>query len=50
MAREEPLNLIPNGALKLDTKSIKIGMLTCEAACGTVQWYKVGLHKMVSLA
>lgn len=30
MTQEEPLNLTPNGTLKLDTKSIKLGMLTCE--------------------
>lgn len=41
MAGEEPLNLISNGTLKLDRKSIKLGMLTCESSCGTVRWFKV---------
>lgn len=35
MEGEEPLNLIPNGTLKLDTKSIRLSMLTRES--GTVQ-------------
>lgn len=49
MAGEEPLNLTPNGTLKLDTKSIKLDMLTCESMCGTVQWYELGLHEKVIL-
>lgn len=36
MAGEEHLNRIPNGTLKLDTKSIKMSMLTHECASGTV--------------
>lgn len=47
MAGEEPLNLKPNGTLKLDRKSIKPSMLTCESSCVTVQWCDVAFHQMV---
>ena len=41
MVGEEPLNLIPNGTLRLDTKSIKLSMLTCESARGTARDIKM---------
>lgn len=47
MAEEEPLNLIPNGTLKLDTKSIRTGMLEWKSAWGLVQRSRRSLLRVV---
>lgn len=49
MEEEEPLNLIPNGTLKLDTKSIRTGMLEWKNARGPVQRSRRSLRVVCEL-